>query len=762
MRYRSEMGEAIELSSREHVTPEMNKLRQSLRRKKPTYVPEASRPHQWQADEEAVRKGKCNFAVRYLGLVEVEESRGMHVCEEAVKKLKVSGKKTVKAVLWVSADGLRVVDDKTKDLIVDQTIEKVSFCAPDRNYDKAFSYICRDGTTRRWMCHCFMALKDSGERLSHAVGCAFAACLERKQRREKECGVTASFDASRTSFVREGSFRVNSSSSQQGSSNERDDKLQDKKKDQASGIPALPPGTASPPEGAASPMERPEPGGPHAIPRRHAPIEQLVRQGSFRGFPALSQKNSPFKRQLSLRLNDLPSTLQRKTDFQAKNPEMDMGIPGEGDSSINALCCQINTSFTKPSDELFSNPSMSAYGPPTCTVPPVLPPPPAPMQATSPWVQPEPSLNSPPPVSVAMHSGHKRTPSEAERWLEEVSKAVKAQQTPPPGPTIPTIPGPPSMTTHQISTQATMSVASSSTVTMPLSSLSKPLISGPSALSCQASMPLPPMSISSVPLIPGPPVSGPPMSLPSMSIPTMSGPSMSGAPMIQPSLPGPPGSIPSSMQPFPLAFDATPAPVGMFANQPVQPGFVPMQTYMPGLASSMTYPNASVPVVGITPSQMVANVFCTATGSSGTGAAMGSTVGGSKVGALGTVGQHHSYPGAPGTVGHTAGFSTPTFSSTPPQSTAINGLPPHSSATMILQNGTCSSGGNAGSSTSWPPEGSQLTAPAVCELQDDDRFEAKWAALEAKPAPQEPGNKPPAAAANPFSNNLQKTFEIEL
>lgn len=53
-----------------------------------------------------------------------------------------------------------------QDLIVDQTIEKVSFCAPDRNYDKAFSYICRDGTTRRWMCHCFMALKDS-VRLPH-------------------------------------------------------------------------------------------------------------------------------------------------------------------------------------------------------------------------------------------------------------------------------------------------------------------------------------------------------------------------------------------------------------------------------------------------------------------------------------------------------------------------------------------------------------------------------------------------------------------
>ncbi|KAK7904528.1 hypothetical protein WMY93_017135 [Mugilogobius chulae] len=141
-----------------------------------------------------------------------------------------AGKKPVRAVLWVSADGLRVVDDKTKDLILDQTIEKVSFCAPDRNFEKAFSYICRDGTTRRWICHCFMAIKDSGERLSHAVGCAFAACLERKQKREKECGVTATFDANRTSFTREGSFRVTTATE----AAEREEvlrQLQDAKKD---------------------------------------------------------------------------------------------------------------------------------------------------------------------------------------------------------------------------------------------------------------------------------------------------------------------------------------------------------------------------------------------------------------------------------------------------------------------------------------------------------------------------------------------------
>uniref|UniRef100_A0A8C3FVZ2 Protein numb homolog n=1 Tax=Chrysemys picta bellii TaxID=8478 RepID=A0A8C3FVZ2_CHRPI len=355
----------------------MNKLRQSFRRKKDVYVPEASRPHQWQTDEEGVRTGKCSFPVKYLGHVEVDESRGMHVCEDAVKRLKSTGKKAVKAVLWVSADGLRVVDEKTKDLIVDQTIEKVSFCAPDRNFDRAFSYICRDGTTRRWICHCFMAVKDTGERLSHAVGCAFAACLERKQKREKECGVTATFDASRTTFTREGSFRV-TTATEQAEREEIMRQIQDAKAEtevKTTAAPsATPSNTAPSPGSPASPtaditasLDK-EMNHPHVIPRRHAPIEQLARQGSFRGFPALSQKMSPFKRQLSLRINELPSTVQRKTDFPMKNSGTEW-----------------STSSGATSPSLF--------------------------QMT-----------------------HRRTPSEADRWLEEVSKTVRAQQPPPAAP----------------------------------------------------------------------------------------------------------------------------------------------------------------------------------------------------------------------------------------------------------------------------------------------------------------------------------------
>ncbi|XP_015990285.2 protein numb homolog isoform X8 [Rousettus aegyptiacus] len=604
----------------------MNKLRQSFRRKKDVYVPEASRPHQWQTDEEGVRTGKCSFPVKYLGHVEVDESRGMHICEDAVKRLKAerkffkgffgkTGKKAVKAVLWVSADGLRVVDEKTKDLIVDQTIEKVSFCAPDRNFDRAFSYICRDGTTRRWICHCFMAVKDTGERLSHAVGCAFAACLERKQKREKECGVTATFDASRTTFTREGSFRV-TTATEQAEREEIMKQIQDAKKAETdktvAGSSAAPGHSAPPSSSPTSPTSDAaaslEVSNPHAIPRRHAPIEQLARQGSFRGFPALSQKMSPFKRQLSLRINELPSTMQRKTDFPIKNavPE----VEGEAES-ISSLCSQITNAFSTPSEDPFSSAPM------TKPVTAVAPQSPA-FQGTE-W---GPSSGTASPG--LFQGGHRRTPSEADRWLEEVSKSVRAQQ--PPGSTVPL----------------------------------QPVLQPP-----------PPTAIAQ----PAPPFRGN------------------------------------------VCLTSQPVPVGVVP--PLQPAFVPAQAYP--VANGMPYPASNVPVVGITPSQMVANVF--------------------------------------GTAGH-------------PQAAH-----PHQSPSLVRQQTFPQyETSSATASPFFKPPAQHLNGSAAFNGVDDGRlasgdkhtevptgtcpvdpFEAQWAALESK-SKQHTNPSP----TNPFSSDLQKTFEIEL
>uniref|UniRef100_A0A250YKJ5 Protein numb n=1 Tax=Castor canadensis TaxID=51338 RepID=A0A250YKJ5_CASCN len=643
----------------------MNKLRQSFRRKKDVYVPEASRPHQWQTDEEGVRTGKCSFPVKYLGHVEVDESRGMHICEDAVKRLKATGKKAVKAVLWVSADGLRVVDEKTKDLIVDQTIEKVSFCAPDRNFDRAFSYICRDGTTRRWICHCFMAVKDTtGKKAVKAVGCAFAACLERKQKREKECGVTATFDASRTTFTREGSFRV-TTATEQAEREEIMKQMQDAKKAETDktgvGLPVAPGNTTPSPSSPTSPTPDAtaslEMNNPHAIPRRHAPIEQLARQGSFRGFPALSQKMSPFKRQLSLRINELPSTMQRKTDFPIKNAGPRRELIKE---ALETLCSQITNAFSTPSEDPFSSapmtkpatvvapqsPAFQANGtdpafhvltakPAHTALAPVA----MPVRETNPWAHAPDAANK---EIAATHpgtewgqssgaaspglfqAGHRRTPSEADRWLEEVSKSVRAQQP-----------------------QAS---------TVPL----QPVLQPP-----------PPTAISQ----PAPPFQG--------------------------------NTFLSSQ----------PVPVGVVP--PLQPAFVPAQSYP--VANGMPYPAPNMPVVGITPSQMVANMFGTAGHPQATHPHQSPSLV-----------KQQTFPQ----------YETSSATASPffkPPAQHLNG----SAAFNGVDDGRLASGDK------------HTEVPAgVCPV---DPFEAQWAALESK-SKQRTNPSP----TNPFSSDLQKTFEIEL
>ncbi|XP_067847232.1 protein numb homolog isoform X2 [Heptranchias perlo] len=649
----------------------MNKLRQSFRRKKDIYVPESSRPHQWQTDEEAVRSGKCSFQVKYLGHVEVDESRGMHICEEAVKRLKSerkffkalfgkTGKKPVKAVLWVSADGLRVVDEKTKDLIVDQTIEKVSFCAPDRNFDKAFSYICRDGTTRRWICHCFLAVRDSGERLSHAVGCAFAACLERKQKREKECGVTATFDANRTTFTREGSFRV-ITATEQAEREEIMKQLQDTKEAEAERTIVITTSAALPAAPSASPVapstvtENKESSNIHAIPRRHAPVEQLARQGSFRGFPVLSQTTSPFKRQMSLRINELPSTMQRKTDFQIKNtvPEIEGDCTAEVDS-ISSLCSQITHAFSGQVEDPFSSapmtkptigaaPQVTAFQvngaasafplPVSAPAAPAMSPTVMPVRDTNPWAQVTSATSAGATIAASTDWGtavtvttpiqpsHKRTPSEADRWLAEVSKSVRVQPAPQP-------------------------------------------------------------------------------------------------------LPQPSVAMPPAPQSFQANTFITPhaAPVSVVPQ--MQPTFIPAQPYSLGVTNGMPYQAPNVPVVGITPSQMVANVFGTAGHTQVTPAQQSHAH-------L----KQNAFPQFEGGIMGTAANASPYFK----PSQQING----------------SAAFNGAENSNWTTETKSIQMAAG--IPEIDAFEAQWNALEYKSK-----QRATPSPTNPFSSDLQKTFEIEL
>ena len=277
----------------------LRSFRESFRRKRDKVSSNnETNIHQWHSDEIGVRQGNCTFPIKYLGCVEVFESRGMPICEEALKVLRGTKRKSIRGTLFVTGDGLRVVDGETRGLIVDQTIEKVSFCAPDRNNERGFAYICRDGTTRRWMCHGFHAVGNTGERLSHAVGCAFAICLERKQKRDREAAALTNTNINHnisSTLIGAGTCRgpVNNNNNNNlsnsiiisNNSNSRDHHR----------IPRLAESVPPPMKPVVNPYARDR---PHATPL------MLQRQTSFRPLSNL-RSQTPFKRQLSLRIQQV-------------------------------------------------------------------------------------------------------------------------------------------------------------------------------------------------------------------------------------------------------------------------------------------------------------------------------------------------------------------------------------------------------------------------------------------------------------------------
>ncbi len=120
--------------------------------------------------------------------------------------------------------------------------------------------------------------------------------------------MTMNFDTSNSTFTRSGSFRAAPLT----------ERIQDPQEYKPAGInvSSLPASIVlglciiSPP-----PLEPPAPAktvvNPFAIERPHAAPHLLERQGSFRGLSQLNQ-SSPFKRQMSLRIGDLPSTVERQ------------------------------------------------------------------------------------------------------------------------------------------------------------------------------------------------------------------------------------------------------------------------------------------------------------------------------------------------------------------------------------------------------------------------------------------------------------------
>lgn len=249
------------------------------------------------------------------------------------------------------------------------------------------------------------------------------------------------------------------------------------------------------------------------------------------------------------------------------------------------------------------------------------------------WSSPTPVIVVPPTSSPVMPS-HKRTPSEADRWLEEVTKSVRAPLSNP-------------------------NMAAATPPNQPFT----------------APMPVPVASAPSVP----------PVAF------------MSSLPSTVPMLP------------------------------PRQPAFHAQAPASYPMPNGLPFPQPSVPVVGITPSQMVAHVFGSAT-------------------------QPQPFPVPASTTPQHDAQAVANVSPfiKPPQAAAMNPVPLQPSNGSVTFNGA----------DSWAAP-SQLapSSPATQPLPppQEDAFEAQWAALEGRSR-----QRTTPSPTNPFSTELHKTFEIQL
>ena len=182
------------------------------------------------------------------------------------------------------------------------------------------------------MCHAFFAVGDTGERISHAVGCAFGICLENKQKREKD-SVKVNYNERDSSFTRMGTFRGLT------------DRLTDPQALRPSESPKLSLCSNLDSSEAAFALERPRPS-----------EVMYQRQASFRGLGQLSG-NTPFKRaskgHTSLRLNDLPSNKDRVGVCLSDSPILeDLELPP---SNLEPDTASLVTQSSKTLDLLTSD-----------------------------------------------------------------------------------------------------------------------------------------------------------------------------------------------------------------------------------------------------------------------------------------------------------------------------------------------------------------------------------------------------------------------
>ncbi|XP_062390147.1 PTB domain-containing engulfment adapter protein 1 isoform X3 [Sardina pilchardus] len=137
------------------------------------------RDKSWMHTPEALAKHFIAYNVKFLGNTEVEQPKGTEIVRDAVRKLKFQrhikkseGQKVPKVELQISIYGVKILDPKTKDVLHNCQLHRISFCADDKTDKRIFTFICKDSESNKHLCYVFDSEK-CAEEITLTIGQAF-------------------------------------------------------------------------------------------------------------------------------------------------------------------------------------------------------------------------------------------------------------------------------------------------------------------------------------------------------------------------------------------------------------------------------------------------------------------------------------------------------------------------------------------------------------------------------------------------------------
>ncbi|XP_026287590.1 PTB domain-containing adapter protein ced-6 isoform X2 [Frankliniella occidentalis] len=139
----------------------------------------------WIHSPDALQRGHIAYLVKFMGSTEVEQPKGIEVVKEGIRKLKFTqqlrkaeGNKIPKVELTISIDGVAIQEPKTKRIMHQYPLHRISYCADDKGEKKFFSFIAKEADAEKHVCFVFVSDK-LAEDITLTIGQAFDLAYRR-------------------------------------------------------------------------------------------------------------------------------------------------------------------------------------------------------------------------------------------------------------------------------------------------------------------------------------------------------------------------------------------------------------------------------------------------------------------------------------------------------------------------------------------------------------------------------------------------------